>query len=195
MVDLMRVRNGVTVEEVARELGLTRTTVANHLKSLMSEGIVTRRGLRRGPRRPSVLYALTADADRVFPQLYEEFAGEILEEIAHARVPQIKRVLRGIENRWIARDIAELKGLRGKRRFDRALEVLSKRGFMPTMERSARATTLREFNCPLSHLCVGFPEVRSMILGWTQALFGVRAHRTACIGSGDPSCSYSLGRR
>jgi len=191
----MRVRGGVTVEEVARELALTRTTVANHVKSLMSEGLVARSGLRRGPRRPSVLYVLTARADRVFPQLYEEFAGEVLKEMARARVPQIKRVLRGIENRWIARDTAGLQGLRGQRRFDRALEVLSKRGFMPTLERSGRATTLRQFNCPLSHLCVGFPEVRSMILGWTQALFGVRAQRTACIGSGDPSCSYSLSRR
>jgi predicted ArsR family transcriptional regulator len=194
-VDLMRVRNGVTVEEVARELSLTRTTISNHLKSLMSEGLVARSGLRRGPRRPSVLYVLTADADRIFPQLYEEFANEVLAEIAVSRAPQMERVLRGVGDRWIARDMVRVKGQRGRHRFDRALEVLARRGFMPSMKAKGSVVTLQHFNCPLRHLCSGFPAVRRMILRWIQALFGVRVRQTACICTGNPSCAYSLGSR
>ena len=56
-----------TVEELARALGLTDNAVRAHLASLERDGLVVQSGLRRGMRKPAYAYALTPDAERLFP--------------------------------------------------------------------------------------------------------------------------------
>ncbi|MDQ6780106.1 MAG: hypothetical protein M3Z37_02995 [Candidatus Eremiobacteraeota bacterium] len=142
----------------------------------------------------SVVYALTANADRIFPQLYEEFLTAILEELASRRPANLKRVIAGVRKRWLIRDLSAVEGLRGEQRVRRALEVLSERGFMPALEGPPRARELKQYNCPLRRLCGSYPDVRDMITRWMETLFGVPLIRSACTATGDASCSYVLGR-
>lgn len=192
LLDLMRMRGEVTVDELARELRLTRTTVVNHLNSLMGEGLVKRAGLRRGSRRPSVVYKLTANADRMFPQGYEEFLSDVLDELSSSR-PSSKQVICAVRDRWIARDLPSVKGVRGEQRVERALDVMSRRGFMPTLEGSGRTRVIQQHNCPLRRLCERYPDVRDLISRWIQALFGIPLRRSGCVAIGNASCSYILG--
>jgi predicted ArsR family transcriptional regulator len=194
LLDLMRVRGDVTVDELAAELKLTRTTIVNHLNRLMGEGYVRRSGLRRGRRRPSVVYKLTPSADRIFPQLYEEFLNDVLEDLGSRRPPTIKQVICDVRDHWIARDLPVVKGFRGKQRINRALDILSKRGFMPALQRRGRVAVLQQYNCPLVRLCERYPDVPDMILRWIKALFGTPTTRSGCIAMGNASCSYVLGR-
>lgn len=195
LLDLMRMRSEVTVDELATELRLTRPTVVNHLNSLMGDGLVKRAGLRRGSRRPSVVYKLTANADRVFPQGYEELLSDVLGELSSRRPSSSKRVICGVLDRWIARDLPAVKGLRGEQRVDRALVVLSKRGFMPTLEGPRWRRVLQQHNCPLRRVCESYPDVRDLILRWIGALFGVTITRAGCVATGSTSCSYVFGPR
>jgi predicted ArsR family transcriptional regulator len=175
-------------------LRLTRPTIVNHLNSLMGEGLVKRAGLRLGRRRPSVIYTLTANADRIFPQGYEEFLRDVLEELSSRRRTYSKHVIYRIYNRWIARDLPAVKGLRGERRVDRALVVLSKRGFMPTLEGPRSRRVLQQHNCPLRRVCERYPDVRDLILRWIGALFGATITRSGCVAIGSTSCSYVFGK-
>lgn len=194
LLDSMRMRGGVTVDELASELRLTRTTIVNHLNSLMGEGLVQRGGLRCGRRRPSVVYKLTANADRIFPQLYDTFLSDILEELNARQPGKIKPVIRGVRDRWIARDLPAVKGLRGEHRITRALGVMTEHGFMPALEGPRRARVLQQYNCPLRRLCELYPDVRGLISRWIEALFGARVTRLGCSATGDAACSYILGR-
>ena len=193
LLDLMRMRSEVTVDELATELRLTRPTVVNHLNSLMGDGLVKRAGLRRGSRRPSVVYKLTANADRMFPQGYEEFLSDVLEELSSRRPSSSKRVICGVLHRWIARDLPSVKGLRGEQRVGRALDVLSRRGFMPTLEGPRWRRVVQQHNCPLRRLCERYPDVRDLISRWIRTLFGAPLTRSGCVAIGNTSCSYVLG--
>jgi len=192
ILDLMRMGSGVTVDELARALHLTRTTVINHLRSLMGEGLVKRGGLRSGMRRPSVVYQLTPNADRVFPQGYEEFLKDVLDEVS-SQPAGIKRIVSGVSKRWLARDLPAVKKLPGAQRVRGALAVLSKRGFMPTLEGPARRQMLQQHNCPLRSVCATHPEVPEAIRRWMQSLMGTSLVRTACAAHGDDLCSYVIG--
>ncbi|HZV79399.1 MAG TPA: helix-turn-helix domain-containing protein [Candidatus Binatus sp.] len=194
LLNIMRVRHGVTVDELAAGLSLTRTTIINHLHSLMGEGLVRRGGLRRGQRRPSVVYELTAEADRAFPQLYEEFSEDLLDELGSEQPARVKRIFAGIGKRWIARDAPAVKNLRGPRRIEAALSLLTERGFMPAWEGTASKRTLYQYNCPLRSLCQRDPEVTNLIHRWIQSLFGVGLARTGCMAKGDRSCVYVVKR-
>ena len=51
------------VEDLARALRLTDNAVRNQLRRLVAANLAVRSGLRPGPSKPSVLYAITRDVD------------------------------------------------------------------------------------------------------------------------------------
>ena len=73
IVTLLR-RSGRTVEELARELGLTDNGVRAHLATLERDGIVRQRGSVRhgsGGGKPAYVYELAPEAEDLFPRAYE----------------------------------------------------------------------------------------------------------------------------
>lgn len=192
IIGLLRLHGGHTIEGLCVVLGLSRTAVRSHLTGLQAEGLVRRRGLQPGMRRPSNLYELTSEADRLFPKIYDEFAEALMSEIRQQRPDELQRYLERIADRWIARDAPRVDGLRGRDRIERATQVLADRGFMPVLERVADGYRLHEHNCPLMRLSAAHPEVCNMVHQWLDALFGLRLHRVQCLRLGDPFSAYTM---
>lgn len=195
IVKLLRVRNGLAVEELARLLRVTRTAVTSHLSALQADGYVARRGLRAGRRRPSVIYVLTPAADGLFPKTYDEFAASLLAELRRAGGGRLPAVLRKVSDRWIAQDLPKVEGLRGAQRLNQARQILADRGFLPVLERAGDGYVLREHNCPVMRLAREHSEVCDMVHRWMEALFGMRMERTRCMRRGDAFSEYRLARR
>ena len=59
-----------TVNELAAALRLTDNAVRAHLLSLERDGLVKQSGIQHGFRKPHATYALTADAEQIFPKAY-----------------------------------------------------------------------------------------------------------------------------
>jgi predicted ArsR family transcriptional regulator len=195
VLDLLRVRGNATVEELARVLHLTRSTVRSQLMSLRAEGLVARQGTRPGKRRPGVVYVLTAAADSLFPQAHGEFAMFLVEEAKRGEVRDLEELLRRVGDRWIARDRPRLEGLTGHARVRRAMEILAERGFMPTLEQTHDGYSLREHNCPVMPLAASDVEVCDMVGRWMEALFGASLTRVKCMRNGDPFSAYAISAR
>ena len=72
MVTLLR-RGPLTVDELARVVGLTNNGVWAHLATLERDGIVRQRGTVRptgGAGEPAYVYQLTAEAEGLFPKAH-----------------------------------------------------------------------------------------------------------------------------
>jgi predicted ArsR family transcriptional regulator len=190
IVELLRVRGGQTIEELARVLHLTRTAVVSHLSALQAEGLIARGSLRPGRRRPSRLYVVTAAADVIFPKTYDQFAAFLLDELEREGPDTLTRVLARLGDRWVAQDLPKVKGLRGSARLETAQRILKRRGFMPTLERRDGGFTLREHNCPVMVLAVAHPEICTMVHRWLEALVGVPLERVRCMRQGEPFSEY-----
>jgi DNA-binding transcriptional ArsR family regulator len=67
-----------TVEELAGELGLTDNAVRAHLSTLERDGLVRQRGVRRGFRKPHLTYALTREAEHLFPKAYDVLLNQLI---------------------------------------------------------------------------------------------------------------------
>lgn len=192
IVELLRLNGSHTVESLCTALGVSRTAVKSHLTGLRAEGLVRRRGLQPGTRRPSNVCELTPEADRLFPKAYDDFAAALIEEIRRRRPDELEGYLERIADRWIARDVARVDGLHGPERFERAKETLADRGFMPVLERVPDGYQLHEHNCPLMRLTADYPEVCNMVHRWLEALFGTRLNRVRCLRLGDPLSAYTI---
>ena len=63
-------RGARTLDQLAGEIGLTRTAVRLHLATLERDGLVARRGVRAGRTKPSHVYELTQEAEQQLSRAY-----------------------------------------------------------------------------------------------------------------------------
>ena len=190
IVELLRVRGGQTVQDLVSATGLTRTAVISHLGILQAEGLVTRRGLRRGKRRPSVIYETTRSADSAFPQAYEAFATAVLNALKEEDPPALRAALRRVGEGWVERDRDRVEGLTGKARAQAALQILKEQGFLPALERADGTYVLREHNCPVLRLAQDHSEVCDLVHRWMESLVGEPLLRVQCMRRGDAFSEY-----
>src|SRR5437764_4119252 len=70
-----------TVNDLAAALGLTDNAVRSHLTALERDGLVRPSGTRRGTRKPAVTYALSPEAEQLFPKEYGPILRNLLDEL------------------------------------------------------------------------------------------------------------------
>jgi DeoR family suf operon transcriptional repressor len=193
VLELLRQRTALTVDEIAREIHVTRTAAVSHLGALLSQGLARRTGFRPGKRRPSTLYGLTKDADRLFSQEYDTLAIGIVSELKRSAAGKFQDILERVAGQWASPDLPSLKKLKGKARVERATALLAERGLMPAIERDKHGYVLRQYHCPIQRVGSVHPEVCVVMQRWIQALYGARVKRLGCTSLGDAYCSYAIG--
>src|SRR5690242_3667255 len=77
IVSLLRGVGG-TVNDLADALALTDNAVRAQLTALERDGLVRKRGIRRGLRKPHQEYELTPEAEQLFPKPYAAVLSELL---------------------------------------------------------------------------------------------------------------------
>lgn len=78
---LLKNKPGMTVDELAAQLAITRSAVRQHLASLENDGLVTKGITRASGGRPEQLYVLTAKGNECFPRHYSWFAQLMVESV------------------------------------------------------------------------------------------------------------------
>jgi predicted ArsR family transcriptional regulator len=190
IVELIRIRGGQTVQDLVAALGLTRTAVVSHLGVLQANGFVMRRGLRRGKRRPSVIYETTRLADSSFPQAYESFAVAVLDALKEDAPSALRAAIWRVGEGWVERDQHRIAALKGPARVEAARQILEERGFLPDLKRAGSTYLLREHNCPVLRLAMDHPEVCDGVHRWMESLVGVPLVRVRCMRQGDAFSEY-----
>src|SRR5918992_5905900 len=123
IVSLLR-GSACTVEELAGKLELTDNAVRAHLLTLERDGLVQQSGLRRGPRKPHFTYALTPEADRLFPKAYDALLNQLISVLKNRMsAAEMKDILREV-GRAVAGDVPQDKKESLESRTERALKVL-----------------------------------------------------------------------
>jgi DeoR family suf operon transcriptional repressor len=186
-----------TIPALAGELALNVETVRHHLRALEGLGYVERQGTRRPrPGRPEVLYALTAQAERLFPSRQ----GEVLRDLAdYLEATGNAELIDEFFDRWIASRrpaaLARVEGLTGDARLREVAAIMSELGFMASAE-VEDGGRLHLCNCPLRDLVEVSKVPCRAEIGFIRELLGERLTRLAYIPAGDTSCSYrpAIGR-
>jgi predicted ArsR family transcriptional regulator len=156
VVALLR-RGIATVEELARALGLTDNAVRSHLAALERDGMVTQTGVRRGTGKPAYTYALTPDAERLFPKAYGALLGLMLDVLAERLPPEtLDDLLREMGHRLAGGQAPSTGDLRT--RVDGAVALLGELGGLAEVEEQEGGYVILGCSCPLAAAVKGHPE-------------------------------------
>ncbi|HYY95013.1 MAG TPA: ArsR family transcriptional regulator [Pyrinomonadaceae bacterium] len=181
----------LTVEELAAELELTNNAVRAHLSTLERDGLVRRKGVRRGFRKPHHTYALTHEAERLFPKAYDALLNQLITTLKGRLSPaELSGVLREV-----GRALAGAHGAGGKasreRRAQRAVEALAALGGAARVEREGGRLYIRGASCPLAAAVAEHPEVCRLAEAFVAELVGARV-REHCERGDSPKCCFEL---
>jgi predicted ArsR family transcriptional regulator len=184
-----------TIPAMAEALQLSVETIRTHLRSLGSEGLVTRLGRRRsGPGRPEILYGLTESAQALFPN----DAGRLLRDLAaFLEAKGQTALLRRFFDEHVARRRTaveqRLKGLHGDQRIEEVAQVLTEQGFMAEVATDDTGRKLlRLCHCPMRMLVNVTQAPCRSELRFVREMLGKDLDRVSYIPSGDNSCSYTV---
>jgi predicted ArsR family transcriptional regulator len=162
---LVLLRQGTeTVNDLAAALGLTDNAVRAHLTALERDGLVRPTGMRRGPRKPAVTYALSPEADQLFPKEYGPVLRHLLDELKdRLTANQLDEVAQATGHR-MARNFRPVGATAGPaERTERAAAVLRELGGCCEPAAANGTVTIGCTACPLAVAAEGHPEVCRLV--------------------------------
>jgi predicted ArsR family transcriptional regulator len=179
-----------TVNELADALRLTDNAVRSHLLALERDALVEQVGVQRGVGKPAFVYALTADAEGLFPRAYGLVLRTLLDTL-RLRLPAdvLAQVVRDT-GRALAGDAPRAGGSL-EERAEAAVAVLAGIGGVAEIRAEGGAVTVVGVGCPLAEAVAGHPEVCQLAAALLEQVVGLPV-RESCDRAGSPSCRFHL---
>lgn len=196
LLQLVKRRGSLSLDEAMEALDMARTTVREHLLRLERKGLVERSTERHGRGRPSLRYEMTPKAKILFPSRDGELMGQLLAYLQEEGADQL--VATFFETYWNERTRRVKEQLEGvseddlEKRLELLAEILEEEGFMPKIERTDDGITIRECNCPFPESVKQTRIPCQLEAAFYEALFGAEVERSNYIPDGHPACTYEL---
>jgi len=187
-----------TAERLAAELQLTKMGVLRHLHAARDAGLVGAVSEPKGRGRPSLLWTLTAEADKVFPDAHAELAVSLLDQMQTAfGADGMNQLLTLRTQAQVDRYAARMHGARSTlERLRRLAAMRTEEGYMAQVERAGRDYLLIERHCPICSAaknCTGLCAAEATVF---SALFpNHTVERTEHLLAGDWRCAYRVQRK
>ncbi len=196
ILSLIKRRGPLTVQELSRSLEITPMGVRQHLAILERDGHVRSNGIRRGQGRPSRVYGITAEGDKIFPRTYEQVATTLLDDVKaldgeakvsavfeHRRRRQLEQYRARMAGKEFPEKVAALAALRDEEGYLAEHEQVDKDSFV-----------LIEHNCPIRTVADAYRQACACEMTLFADALGAEITRTDHILAGAPRCRYVITR-
>ena len=189
-------RGQMTVDELARAIGITDNAVRLHLAALERDGLARGVGVRRegGVGKPATLYAVAPEAESAFSKAYEPVLTTLLVTLAgRLGDRELSDLLRDVGRQLAATSVSPDASL--EQRVRAAAGVLDSLGADTEVERAgSTGYVVRGFACPLSRSVAQCPPlcgaVEELVAGITKAKVQEKCDRSEA-----PRCSFVVTPR
>lgn len=199
IVLILRRDGRATVAALAAELERSEVAVRRHLGVLCAEGFVSAHAATTGTDdetvaargRPPATYTLGAAADRLFPQRYDQLAGQVLEFLQerdgsdglHAFLQwRVDREVGALREAVTADELHE--------RLQQLASALTDAGFDASVDADEQGFTLIQDHCTIAEVARDHPEVCSYEAATFAEVLGhdVQLRRRASLARGASTC-------
>ena len=182
-----------TATQLSAEHGVTPNAIRQHLSRLERDGLVAERAQRLGRTKPTLVYSLTREGERLFPQRYPLLLNVVLDEVQREDGPgKLKELFSNIGRRSAQRHAARFAGKDLHDRIAELAQFLRERGVAVEFEKTADGFALREFNCPFRDSVKSHPEICSMVHSLMEEVLPAKPRQVRSISRGDDRCEFEF---
>lgn len=157
ILEILRRRRRLTVDELTRELGLAPATIRRHLDILLRDGHIAVDQVRRETGRPHYVFSLTDAGEELFPKHYVRLTNRLIQEIVTLD-PEETRGKSGAEianmvfermaDRLADAYAVRVRGETLEERVESVTRILAEEGIVFDVEREADSFLLIGHGCP-----------------------------------------------
>ena len=179
-----------TLDQLAGELGLTRTAVRLHLAALERDGLVARRGLQAGRTKPSHTYTLTSEAEQQISRAYIPVLTQLLHVLSQRLTPdEFDSTMRAVGRELSAGRPRARGSLR--ERVNAASQLLDDLGGLTEVREEDGHLIIRSHGCPLAATAAHHPETCSAMESFVSEFVGATVTQR-CDRRERPRCCFQI---
>jgi predicted ArsR family transcriptional regulator len=191
ILELLRTK-ARTVNELADALRLTDNAVRAHLLSLERDGLVSQAGKQPGFRKPHATYALTADAEQIFPKAYGSLLDILLSVLSRKLTgKELRAGMRAVGKKIANVHRQEVKGKNRKQRIEAALRILKDLGGAASYHESEGKHFIRSDSCPLAAATSQHPDACLIAESLLSEIIDAPV-KECCKNGPSPSCCFEI---
>jgi predicted ArsR family transcriptional regulator len=189
---LLEYKDGLTVDQLAARLGITRTAVREHLAGLERDRMIALSASRPSTGgRPSRPYILTERGHALFPKHYALLARLLIEDLAERGDGDAGEALAALGSRLAGRMKADVAGSTLAERGHSVAGLMSRLGYEAAF-RDDGEPVIEALNCVYHDLAAAHPAICALDIALVGGLAGAEVEHRSCMARGDNACAFCL---
>ncbi|TPQ29567.1 HTH domain-containing protein [Methylomonas sp. EFPC3] len=190
---LLAASNGLSIDELAVEMQISRNAVKQHLVGLEKEQLVAEAALNSTGGRPARSYKLTELGRNRLPKQYGWFCtlllAELKSELGEAALRQMLARM-GVN---LAQSLApQFNGKDPAAKRQTLVELMQTLGYRAELETENGQLSLKAVNCVYHDLAQQFPELCEFDRALIGTLLESPIEQTACMAQQDCACRFRI---
>lgn len=191
---LLNAADGMSIDELAAALDISRTAVKQHLAVLEKLQLVQEAALNSTGGRPARSYRLTVQGVNHFPKQYAWFGNLLLDEVAaELGSAGLEQLMRRMGEKLAASLLPQFAGKSADERMQGLLALMQELGYHAAALDESGQTGIRAVNCVYHDLAQKRPELCQFDLALIGTLLGRPVRQTACMAKQDCDCRFACG--
>jgi DeoR family transcriptional regulator, suf operon transcriptional repressor len=191
---LLKVKQGLTIDQLALHLKITRTAVWQHIAALEKPGYLEKGEIFSTGGRPGQAYRLTQKGYNLFPKQYSWFSEVLLEAVRKEKGPKALGTLlaqlgrataasmkKRFENKNLSDRVQETVAVMNELAYQAEADLPKRPGIAPAIEAT---------NCVFHALAQKYPEVCKFDLALLSKVTGSKVIDEKCIAQGENVCRF-----
>ncbi len=192
---LLESRNGLSVDELAKALDISRTGVQQHFIVLERDGYIKKSTFNKTAGRPVTIYVLTDKGNNYFPKQYAWFSELILSDLQQEIGPErFKAYMQKLGGKLADKLRGKFEGKDLPERVDELAAVMTELGFQvkAAMESETESLDLQAYNCIYHDLAQKHHEICEFDLVLMSSLLDKEVEQLSCMAKGDCKCHFRV---
>jgi predicted ArsR family transcriptional regulator len=198
LLQMLKTQGNCSISEMAKAMGITEMAVRRHIQTLEREGLIRASLVRQAMGRPSYRYALTEEADDLFPKNYPQLTLDLLSELEELPdgTQVIDRLFEGRRDKLENRFLDRMMNRTLEERVAQLSAIQNAGGYMTKWEpgEEAGAFKLYEYNCPVAQVANRYRQACHCERQLFERLLDANVERTECLADGGTRCTYAIRR-
>ncbi|WP_027416339.1 helix-turn-helix transcriptional regulator [Aneurinibacillus terranovensis] len=196
ILHMLKVKGSMTVGDMAEELGITEMAVRRHLNTLERDNLIQARLLRQAMGRPTNVYSLSEEADKIFPKNYHDLSLELLNDIQELQGSEMVEALFNRRTQRLQNTYMDI--VSSNSDLDRKLKLLAQlqneKGYMVEVKKDEETGKyfFVESNCPISNVAKEYTYACNCEKTLFKKVLNAEVEQEECMATGGDNCVYII---
>ena len=190
---LLNSQAGMSIEQLAAKLEISRNAVKQHLLGLEMQKLVQEAGLNNTGGRPSRSYTLTDQGINRFPKQYAWFCNLLLSELASELSSEdLERLMWKMGVKLATALAPQFADKNPAEKLAALVALMQELGYHAEVEPQDGQATIKAVNCVYHDLAQKHPELCHFDRALIATLLEKPVQQTACMAKADCVCRFNI---